>query len=53
VFLPVGDLPGLEAAELAAAAADKESKAALALINQIYETLSPGLPLTNWAGPYF
>jgi hypothetical protein len=42
VFLPVGDLPGLEAAELAAAAADKESKAVLAVINQIYETLSPG-----------
>jgi hypothetical protein len=41
VFIPVADLPGLEGAELAAAAADKESKVALALINQIYETLSP------------
>jgi len=39
VFIPVGDLPGVLAAELGEAAA--ESKAVYGLLNKIYEIISP------------
>lgn len=42
VFIPVANLPGLVADELAAGDTDKASKAILALINTIYEVVSPG-----------
>lgn len=42
VFIPVADLPGLTAGELASANADKVSKAILGLINTIYSVVSPG-----------
>lgn len=41
VFIPVSDLPGIEAAELEAADPDKQSKVALSLITQMYAILSP------------
>lgn len=41
VFIPAGDLLGVEATELEAGDADKESKVALSLLNVLYETLSP------------
>jgi len=41
VFIPVSDLLGIEDTELEAGDADKESKIALALMNVLYETLSP------------
>ncbi|MGD1909080.1 MAG: hypothetical protein ACFB0C_24255 [Leptolyngbyaceae cyanobacterium] len=41
VFIPVGDLSGLDGTELAAAAVDTEGKAVLALANTLYDTLSP------------
>jgi len=41
VFIPTSDLLGVEDTELEAGDADKESKVALALLNVLYETLSP------------
>lgn len=43
VFIPVADLPGVQAAELAAAQSvgAKEGKSMLALLNKIYSVLSP------------
>ena len=43
VFIPIANLPGLDAVELAAAEPieTKESKVLLALLNQIYDTISP------------
>lgn len=42
VFIPVAALPGLTADELATGDADKASKAILALVNTIYDVVSPG-----------
>lgn len=43
VFIPIANLPGVDAVELAAAEPieTKESKVLLALLNQIYDTISP------------
>lgn len=41
VFIPQSDLLGITADELEVADEDKESKAALSLLNVLYETLSP------------
>lgn len=41
VFIPVADLPGLLATELETGDTDKESKAILALLNTLYDIVSP------------